>query len=114
MILDIARELKLAKSFQIFRNPNTVREWMRDGRTNAVLLCTEMKENRDAITGVVTYSEYFHCTLVALSASLKDGFQWYQVDAALQCIQLDEMPEIRDIQIDALGGYFLVLLSEET
>lgn len=62
MILDIARRLKLANTFQIFINKNEVRKQIKNKQVRFILLFTE----KESLNGG-PLSDFFHCSLVSLS-----------------------------------------------
>jgi hypothetical protein len=64
MVLDIARRLKLANTFQILINKNEVRKCIKENRVRSVILFTEKKQEKDG-----SFSDYFHCSLVSLTAA---------------------------------------------
>jgi hypothetical protein len=100
MILDMARELNLADSFQVFINKDRVHEAIINNKVSGVLLFTEKKRETDN-----TFSDYFHCSLIA-STLAKDGrFTIIQVheDMRLESVLVD------DSEIDHMRGYFLLL-----
>lgn len=101
MVLDIACELGLAKSFQIFLNKDKVRENITHSKVSGILLFTEKKEEKDG-----SLSDYFHCNLIGSKVQANDSFQLIQVN---EKIQAGPATPLTDSDIDRLKGYFLLL-----
>ena len=102
IILDMARKLGLATSFQIFIGKDSVRKQIKEEKVRGILLFTERQLLED---GSIAYSN--HCRLAEIS--LREDARW-----TILCV--DEQlnvgsPEyLSDSQIDERWGYFLLLL----
>jgi hypothetical protein len=106
LVLDIARELKIGDSFQVFISKKEVRDRIIKKTASAILLFTEKKKDDDG-----KYSDYFHCAgLIALQIlpDSQDGpcFALVQINNDIQLLPPVVLP---DTEIDRMVGYFLVI-----
>jgi hypothetical protein len=113
IVIDIAKDVGLGRSFQIFIDKKKVREKIKNEPVNCILLLTEKCEKEDG-----SLHENFHCSLVwkpDKKNKTKEAFE-EQVDGDFSVSQVS--PDLKptlppdkwsDAEIERVGGYFLLI-----
>lgn len=105
MMLDIARELKIASWMQVYRSPRRVRDHINRGEAKFILLATESREVLSAEGVKIGFEDFMHCRIVVCKTGM--GQVWEAIEVA-DGLVLGNPLQITDSALDRWGALFHV------